>query len=92
MLTDCLEWPAGTVSMAIGTCPSTPVAQCPLRTTIGRVLATAAGDALDRVVGVLPADPDWRHEAAGNRAVPRRAIAVDGKALKGSARMAATHR
>ncbi len=56
---------------------------------IGRVLATVVGDALDRAVGAYLAG---RREAAGDRAGPRRAIAVDGKVLKGSAHLAAAHR
>ncbi|MFH0246339.1 ISAs1 family transposase [Streptomyces sp. HK10] len=63
--------------------------RAPSRTTIGRVLAAVAGDALDRAVGACLND---RHVAAGDRAGQRRVIAVDGKALKGSARLAATRR
>ncbi|GAA2931660.1 hypothetical protein ACYCCF_24720 [Streptomyces argenteolus] len=55
----------------------------------GRVLATVVGDALDRAVAPYLAG---RREAAGGRVGPRRAIAVDGKVLRGSAHLAATHR
>ncbi len=69
----------------------------PARATIGRVLGAVDGDALDRAVGAYLAD---RHRAAGEPAQApspsaagrSRAIAVDGKALKGSARLAATRR
>ena len=65
--------------------------------TIGRVLGTVDGDALDRAVGAYLAD---RHRAATEPAqAPSpsasgrpRVIAVDGKALKGSARLTATRR
>lgn len=69
----------------------------PSSATIGRVLQAVDGDALDRAVGAYLAD---QHRAATERAVApaacvsgrRRVIAVDGKALKGSARLAATRR
>ncbi|MCX4428606.1 ISAs1 family transposase [Streptomyces mirabilis] len=69
----------------------------PAPATIGRVLGAVDGDALDRAVGAYLAD---RHRAAGEPAQApspsaagrSRAIAVDGKALKGSARLAATRR
>ncbi|HEV8529120.1 MAG TPA: ISAs1 family transposase, partial [Actinomycetes bacterium] len=69
----------------------------PSPTTIGRVLGAVDGDALDRAVGAYLAD---RHRAATEPAQPPspstsgrpRAIAVDGKALKGSARLTATRR
>ncbi|MEV6029422.1 hypothetical protein AB0L95_41840, partial [Streptomyces sp. NPDC052036] len=65
----------------------------PSPATIGRVLEAVDGDALDRAVGAYLAD---RHHAATEPAqVPPpstsgrpRVIAVDGKALKGSARLA----
>lgn len=63
--------------------------RAPSRTTIGRVLAAVAGDALDRAVGAYLAD---RHEATEAGAGQRRMIVVDGKALKGSAHPAATRR
>lgn len=59
----------------------------PSRATIGRVLERLDGDALDQAIGAYIAD---RHRAeaddTGSRP-PRRVIAVDGKALKGSARL-----
>jgi len=69
----------------------------PSPATIGRVLGTVDGDALDRAVGAYLAD---RHRVAtepARRPSPSasgrsRAIAVDGKALKGSARLTATRR
>ena len=67
----------------------------PSPATIGRVLGAVDGDALDRAVGAYLAD---RHRAASEPApAPStsgrpRVIAVDGKALKGSARLTATRR
>ena len=65
----------------------------PSPATIGRVLGAVDGDALDRAVGAYLAD---RHRAATGptRTSPSargrlRVIAVDGKALKGSARLTA---
>ncbi|MFD7446638.1 ISAs1 family transposase [Streptomyces sp. NPDC059909] len=59
----------------------------PSPATIGRVLGTVDGDALDRAVGTYLAD---RHRSAVKPAdalASRRVVAVDGKALKGSARL-----
>ncbi|MFC5027861.1 ISAs1 family transposase [Streptomyces sp. DSM 41987] len=64
---------------------------------IGRVLGAVDGDALDQAVGAYLAD---RHRAATERTVApatstsrqRRVIAVDGKALKGSARLTSARR
>ena len=69
----------------------------PALATIGRVLGAVDGDALDRAAGACLAD---RHRAATAPAQAPllsasgrpRAIAVDDKALKGSARLAATRR
>ncbi|MFE7860135.1 ISAs1 family transposase [Streptomyces sp. NPDC057403] len=61
----------------------------PSRTTIGRVLQAIDGDALDRAVGAYLTG---RHDAEGAGSGPRRVIAVDGKALKGSAHLTATRR
>lgn len=69
----------------------------PSPATIGRVLGAVDGDALDRAVGAYLAD---RHRAATEPAQTpspsasgrSRVIAVDGKALKGSARLTATRR
>jgi predicted transposase YbfD/YdcC len=63
--------------------------RAPSRATIGRVLGTVDGDALDRAVGACLAG---RHVVAAGTASGRRVIAVDGKALKGSARLTATRR
>lgn len=69
----------------------------PSPATIGRVLGAVDGDALDRAVGAYLTD---RHRAATEPArTPStsasgqlRVIAVDGKALKGSARLTAKRR
>jgi predicted transposase YbfD/YdcC len=69
----------------------------PSPATIGRVLGALDGDALDRAVGTYLAD---RHRlatgpaATGPASAPRRrpVVAVDGKALKGSARLASARR
>jgi predicted transposase YbfD/YdcC len=69
----------------------------PSSATIGRVLGALDGDALDRAVGAYLAD---RHRAATEPAAAptasasgrRRVIAVDGKALKGSARLTSVRR
>ena len=69
----------------------------PAPATIGRVLGAVDGDALDRAIGAYLAD---RYRAATETAQApspsmsglSRVIAVDGKALKGSARLTATRR
>ncbi|MET9915124.1 transposase family protein [Streptomyces sp. NPDC006476] len=68
----------------------------PSPATMGRVLGAVDGDALDRAVGAYLAD---RHRAAAPAQAPSssasgqlRVIAVDGKALKGSARLTAPRR
>jgi predicted transposase YbfD/YdcC len=58
----------------------------PSPATIGRVLGAVDGDALDQAVGAYLAD---RHRSVSG---PSRVIAVDGKALRGSARLTATRR
>jgi hypothetical protein len=58
----------------------------PSRATIGRALERLDGDALDRAVGAYLADRLHDHTTETGPKPPRRAIAVDGKALKGSAR------
>nr|WP_239149677.1 ISAs1 family transposase [Streptomyces sp. SID12501] len=58
----------------------------PSPATIGRVLGAVDGDALDQAVGAYLAG---RHRSASG---PSRVIAVDGKALRGSARLTATRR
>ncbi|MFJ7949124.1 ISAs1 family transposase [Streptomyces sp. NPDC096354] len=67
--------------------------RCPSPTTIGRVLRGLDGDALDQAVGAYLAD---RHRttpmAQTSGTGPRRVIAVDGKALKGSARLTSPRR
>ncbi|WP_238432058.1 ISAs1 family transposase [Streptomyces cavernae] len=61
--------------------------------TLGRVLQALDGDALDQAVGAYLAD---RHRVTASADMPetrsRQIIAVDGKALKGSARLAAPRR
>lgn len=69
----------------------------PSPATIGRVIQAIDGDALDRAVGAYLAD---RHRAAAEPTVAppaptsgrRPAVAVDGKALKGSARLGSPRR
>lgn len=60
----------------------------PRPVTLGRVLQALDGDALDRAVGAYLAD---RHRITASADVPgarsRQVIAVDGKTLKGSARV-----
>ncbi|MGC4855764.1 ISAs1 family transposase [Micromonospora sp. DT4] len=71
--------------------------RAPSSATIGRVLGAVDGDALDRAVGAYLAE---RHRVATepvqdpSLSTPRRrrAIAVDGKALKGSARLTTARR
>ncbi|WP_405778717.1 ISAs1 family transposase [Streptomyces sp. NBC_01378] len=60
----------------------------PSSATIGRVLIAVDGDALDAAVGAYLTD---RHRTVVSTA-HRRAIAVDGKTLKGSARLDVTRR
>ncbi len=60
----------------------------PSRTTIGRVLAAVDGDALDRAVGAYLAGRNPAGTASGQRQV----IAVDGKSLRGSARLSTGRR
>ncbi|MFG2086801.1 MULTISPECIES: ISAs1 family transposase [unclassified Spirillospora] len=55
----------------------------PSRTTIGRVLAAVDGDALDRAVGTYLTG----HHSTGTDSGQRQRIAVDGKSLRGSARL-----
>ncbi len=60
----------------------------PSRATIGRVLERLDGDALDAAIGAYLADQHHTAtEAAPGEAEPLRAISLDGKALKGSARL-----
>ncbi|MDX3007097.1 ISAs1 family transposase, partial [Kribbella solani] len=65
----------------------------PRPVTLGRVLSALDGDALDQAVGAYLAD---RHRITASAEVPearsRQVIAVDGKALRGSARLAAPRR
>ncbi|MEU6540221.1 ISAs1 family transposase [Streptomyces sp. NPDC047000] len=65
----------------------------PKPVTIGRVLEALDGDALDQAVGAYLAD---QHRKAPSADMPsahvRRVVAVDGKALKGSARLDAPRR
>jgi hypothetical protein len=65
----------------------------PSRATIGRVLHRLDGDALDAAIGAyladrhrIATDTSHEHQPAARRSVLR-AVAVDGKALKGSARL-----
>lgn len=86
------EWAArasGTVLTAVGI-RRHPLKwrRAPSRTTIGRVLSAVDGDALDRVVGIYLAGRDTGESDSGQR----QAIAVDGKSLRGSARLSTGHR
>lgn len=58
----------------------------PKPVTIGRVLMALDGDALDQAVGAYLAD-QHRTSAGASATRPRWVVAVDGKALKGSARL-----
>jgi len=62
--------------------------RAPSRTTIGRVLAAVDAGALDRAVGTYLTSRNTRTAAPGQRQV----IAVDGKSLRGSARLSAGRR
>ncbi|MEU6539146.1 transposase family protein, partial [Streptomyces sp. NPDC047000] len=62
--------------------------RAPSRTTIGRVLAAVDGDDLDRTVGAYLAGRNTGGTGSGQQQV----IAVDGKSLKGSARLSAGRR
>ncbi|CAL9371596.1 ISAs1 family transposase [Streptomyces sp. enrichment culture] len=65
----------------------------PKPVTIGRVLMALDGDALDQAVGAYLADQHRKSASADAPAArPQRVIAVDGKALKGSARLDAPRR
>ncbi|MFD4175447.1 ISAs1 family transposase [Streptomyces anulatus] len=65
-----------------------PALNVPSRTTIGRVLAAVHGDALDQAVGAYFTALNTAGTASGKRQV----IAVDGKSLRGSARLSAGRR
>ncbi|MFI6663248.1 ISAs1 family transposase [Streptomyces sp. NPDC050523] len=62
--------------------------RAPSRTRIGRVLAAVDGDALDQAVGAYPTARNTAGTALGKRQV----IAVDGKSLRGSARLSTGRR
>jgi predicted transposase YbfD/YdcC len=59
----------------------------PSRSTIGRTLEHLDGDALDHAIGAYLTDRLRAQTADTAATSPRRVIAVDGKALKGSARL-----
>jgi len=59
----------------------------PSRGTIGRALERLDGDALDRAIGVYLTYRLHAQSAGTAARRPRRIIAIDGKALKGSARL-----
>ncbi|MFD9286558.1 hypothetical protein ACFWD7_57480 [Streptomyces mirabilis] len=80
----------------MGTAPTTTVLEqlgirrhlpghrrAPSHATLTRFLAALDGDALDTVIGTCLAERD--HHPAGSGTAPRPAVAVDGKALSGSA-------
>ncbi|WP_405516234.1 transposase family protein [Streptomyces canus] len=65
--------------------------RAPSHATLTRLLAALDGDVLDAVIGAYLAERDHTH-AGGTGSVPRPAIAVDGKALSGSAHRQQRHR
>ncbi|WP_261989678.1 transposase family protein [Streptomyces sp. uw30] len=80
------EWAADAPSAVLDRlgnrrCPLTGIRPVPCETTIRRTLARLDADALDRAVGAWPAD---RRTEPGPKT--RRAVAVDGKSLRGTAR------
>lgn len=66
--------------------------RCPSAATIGCALGAVDGDALDRAVGAYLADRHRSTVAPAGTRTARRVVAVDGKALKGSARLTAPRR
>ncbi|MFJ9382121.1 ISAs1 family transposase, partial [Streptomyces sp. NPDC101455] len=64
--------------------------RAPSHATLTRLLAALDGDALDTVIGTYLAERD--HHTVGSGSAPRPAIAVDGKALSGSAHRTQRHR
>ncbi|MFB7577076.1 ISAs1 family transposase [Streptomyces sp. NPDC056165] len=65
--------------------------RAPSHATLTRLLAALDGDALDAVIGAYLAERD-HIDADGTGSAPRPAIAVDGKALSGSAHRGQRHR
>ncbi|MFB6961576.1 ISAs1 family transposase [Streptomyces sp. NPDC056309] len=65
--------------------------RAPSHATLTRLLAALDGDALDAVIGAYLAERDHIN-ADGTGSAPRPAIAVDGKALSGSAHRGQRHR
>jgi hypothetical protein len=65
--------------------------RAPSHAALTRILAALDGDALDAVIGAYLAERD-RTDVATTGSAPRLAIAVDGKALSGSAHRAQRHR
>ncbi|MCX4617276.1 MULTISPECIES: transposase family protein [Streptomyces] len=63
----------------------------PSQATLTRLLAALDGDALDAAIGAYLAERDHT-DAGGTGSAPRTAIAVDGKALSGSAHRRQRHR
>jgi DDE family transposase len=88
------EWASdapGQVLAALGTRrnPWTGAWQPPAEATVRRVLAHIDPDALDRAIGAWlagqqPSSPATRPPPASTTRPPRRAVAVDGKTLRGS--------
>ncbi|WP_241846190.1 ISAs1 family transposase [Streptomyces sp. MJM1172] len=80
------EWIAGVTPQVLTTVgarpdPLLPQGRLPAETTVRRLLARIDGDALDQAVGRWLADRRRPHAAGGWRA-----LAVDGKSLRGAAR------
>ncbi|MET8130317.1 ISAs1 family transposase [Streptomyces sp. NPDC005231] len=65
--------------------------RAPSHATLTRLLAALDGDALDAAIGAYLAERDHT-DAGGTGSAPRPAIAVDGKALSGSAHRQQRHR
>jgi predicted transposase YbfD/YdcC len=65
--------------------------RAPSQATLTRLLAALDGDALDATIGAYPAERDHT-DAGGTGSAPGTAIAVDGKALSGSAHRRQRHR
>ncbi|MFJ8937330.1 ISAs1 family transposase [Streptomyces sp. NPDC102365] len=64
--------------------------RAPSHATLTRFLAALDGDVRDTVIGAYLAERD--HHTVGSGSAPRPAIAVDGKALSGSAHRTRRHR
>jgi predicted transposase YbfD/YdcC len=66
--------------------------RAPSHATLTRLLAALDGDVLDAAIGAYLAEHDHTDAGGGTGSAPRAAIAVDGKALSGSAHRQQRHR